>query len=264
MAAIMLVGVEAGAQGWKKFKKVLQKEFDGHRPFNLPDVHYAPGTVMLVYNRNEQIYSTAASSFPSLTMKPPSPLPGHKIVKIKEITFSAAAESNLIPGYLSAVARMGLDVGAGFNLEIKHAEKHQIEIADLELLLLSLNYGDPRDRLLLDKLTGDARCIIITQALLFEGVTFTFHRKTRFDYDTRAQLLDAARDACVKLTILNDYQFTLTADAPLYYAYDFYRKSPELMKVIQNPERQRSMQPTERQDVRPVKPESRVVHIRPD
>lgn len=255
MAATTLFAVDAQCQGWKKFRKVLRKEFDGHRPFTLPDVHYAPGTVLLVYNRNEQIYAAPSSAFPGLKMKTPSPLPGHKIIKIKEINFSAAAESNLIPGHLSAVARAGLDAETMFNLEIKHAEKHQIEIADLEVKLLMLNCSDPRERLLIEKLTGDDRCVIVTQALLFDGVTFTFNRKTRLDNSARAELFDAARDACVTLSIVNDYQFTLTSETALYYAYDFYRKNPTLLKNLSDLSRERiAVKQAEPPDTRPIKP----------
>lgn len=222
---LILFIFEADAQGWKQFRKMLKKEFDGHRPFTLPDINYEPGTIILVYRKNEQIYATQECAFPELQSKEPSPLPSHKIIKIKDITFNANTESHLMPRYISAVAKIGIDNRSDFNLEIKHAEKHQIEVADLEIELQKLNFDDPRDKLLLERMIGDNRCEIITQSLLFYGVTFTFRRQHRMEAELKVELQKAADETGVTLTFLSDTEFSLSSDTPLFYAYDVYRQN---------------------------------------
>ena len=218
-------------QGWKKFRNVLKKEFNGLTPYSIPDVNYSPGSVLLIYSKNEQLYASRALQFPTLTLQPPSPIPSTKIVKVSQISFDVNADSQIIPNELTEVAKLGYDSKSTFNFGMKKAQKHQIEIGPLELLINNLDITNTKDKLLLEKLTNE-NCVVVAQALFVNGMTFSFKRQNKINADIKANITKAATNANLKLNILNDYEFTLESDTSIYYAFDIYHKNTDQLKKL--------------------------------
>lgn len=227
---LLLLSESGIAQGWRKYRKVLKREFNGLTPFSIPDNNYSPGTVLLVYKRNEHLFETQKNAFPDL-QPVISNVPTLKIEKVKKIEFDFNIEPQIIPGEISAIASLGLDSESKYYLDMKSVQRHHIPLLELKTLIHSLDMNKIKERLLLEELLKD-ECVVIAQGLLIDGMTFTFKRKRKYNPTIKSKIEQAASDAGLDLKIINNYKFSITTDAALYYAYDIYAKDMDELRRL--------------------------------
>ncbi|GEM_PF-2731210 len=231
LLVVILTANFSFAQGWKKYRNILKKEFKGLTPFSIPDINYSPGTVLLIYNKNEQIFSPQVEAFPKLEQLPPSPIPVFGMNKIKKIKFDVNSTTEILPGSISMIANIGLDSKSNYNFEMKNAEKHQVSINSLQTLIHELDINNISDRNLLEELLKD-ECVIISQGLLVKGLSFTFSRQNDLNSTVKSEIIKIATDADLKLNFINDKKFIIESDTSLYYAFDIYRKNVEELQRL--------------------------------